>query len=336
MPDPEVPEENWVEKNEIEDYIKVTKHFDGANQKGSICSAGPWMNFRNKRNPCHGCDIYYATLVKNKAGHWESTRMSKQDLYVFSMFDYGTYHNIEQLDKQGQVKVNSQGQAYLNWTRCPGQRCEACRTNRETKIGHALHWPLNWTHFRILLSANDDVGRSCVTCGGRDVITSMAWTCHNCGECLIDMETTQFSVDDILKKSTEPFTCPHCHRTGFMDEVFQCSQCASMGKEGERATVFDVDLKVKVVVNPTTNNKALQIMDWSEPRPIDPQFAEEAKPLDLVARYTPESLDLQAKMFNVPVKREPVTTGQTAPTAGQPQPGQPAWQYSHPYGNKTA
>jgi hypothetical protein len=308
-------------------FIKFVEHFDGTMQKGTICSAGPFANDKNKRAPCHGCDIFWDTVVRNEKGRLESTRISRQNKYAFSVLDYGRYHKMDQYDTAtGQPKINpTTKQPYFNWVKCQGQGCDACRANIETKFGNMSHWPINFTQLQVLRSAEVDIGKSCVVCGTENSIGSLGWECPNCGECAIDMATTQMKLDELLKMTDEHYTCPSCAQTGFLHEVYECRACTPRGHTGVRSTLFDVDLRVKVVETGGNNGKVLQVLGWSAPRPIPTEFAEVAKPVDLVARYAPDPLDRQAQKFGISAapKREPQTGSQPA-----------ARQYTNPYGNK--
>lgn len=321
-------------KQTVMPFIKFVEHFDGVKEKGSICSAGPWANFKDKRAPCHGCDIFWDTVVRNEKGRLESTRISRQNKYAFSVFDYGRYHKMDQIDYDtGRPKINPQTkQPYFNWVKCQGQMCDACRAGLETKVGNMSHWPINYTQLQVLRSAETDIGKSCVVCCTENSVVSLGWECANCGDCAIDMSTTQMKLDELLKVTDEPYVCPACSTRGFLTEIYECQACTPRGHTGVRATLFDVDLRVKMIEAGGNNSKQLQVLGWSAPRPIPAEFVEVAKPVDLVARYAPDPLDRQAQKFGLPAgspKREPQTGAQPQQPA-QP----PARQYVNPYGNK--
>lgn len=368
-------------------FIKFVDHFDGQRKSGGICSGGALMNVKNRRQPCHGCDIYWATAARQANGRFESTRMSRQNKYAFSVFDYSLYHKLEQYDQDtGQVRMNAQGQPYFNWVRCqhsmswapetlppPMQRsCDACRAGKESKQGHASHWPINYTQLQSLRSAEANIGHSCVTCGTENSVASLGWMCGACGECVVDMSSTQLKREELLKLTDELYGCGACGQQAFLKEVYECRACAPRGQTGARSTLFDVDLKVMLTPGGSNNSKVLQVSGWSAPHPILAVFAEAAKPLDLVARYAPLSLEAQAAKFGVipgvtnqPMQQQPMQQPQRQPQvtgapftqqpppvqqgwapppaqqpqqqAFQPQAGaQPAPQYANPYGPKPA
>lgn len=310
-------------------FIKFTDHFDGAKKKGGICSAGPFANVKDKREPCHGCDIYWETAVRNAEGRFQSPRMSRQNKYAFNVFDYGVYHKLEQYDDQGKVRMNSvTKEAYFNWVKCQGQGCDACRAQKEAKQGNMSHWPINYTQLQVLRSAEVDIGKSCVVCHTKDTITSLGWTCPHCQDGVIDMATTDLKTSELLELTDKPYTCLSCGETGFLVDNIECGVCARTGQTGVRASLFDVDLNVKVLVGPT-GNKVLQVMGWSAPGPVQPPFDALIKPLDLIARYAPEPLERQALKFGVVAagpKREPQTGATGVPAARA---------YKNPFGPKT-
>ena len=297
-------------------FIQFTDHFFKRANTSIICSAGPLANFKDKRQPCYGCDIFWETVGRNAAGKLESPVISRQNKYAIPIFDYGLYHKMEQYDKTtGNIRIDPlTKEPYFNWTKCAGAPCDACRAGKESKYGHSTHLPLNYGQFQTLRSSALDIEQSCCTClseGG--TISSEAWVCHECGEDIVDMSTTTLTREELLKFTDNPFQC-QCAYLGYLDEMYDCRVCSSRKQSGERASLFDVDLKMKFVES-NDKGKILQIAGWSKPHPIAPEFAEAAQPLDLVARYTPLTFDQQVAKFggNVLSKNEgPRRAPQTA------------------------
>lgn len=291
-------------------YIQFTDHFlchAGQGGKSCICSAGPLRNIRNKRNPCRGCDIFWETAVRDpKTNRFDSPVISRQSKYAISVLDYGNYHKIEQYDQQTrQVKMNPRtNEPYFNWVKCQGQGCDGCRANKELKNGDMRHWPMSRTHFHILLTALQGISQSCTRCSTTDLngvspIKSIAWTCRNCGATAIDMATTPLKLDELLKMTDEPYKCPDCETEVLLEEQYTCVECAKRGQQGMRAGLFDVDLRVQLT-DTGQNAKMLNILGWSPPRPVAPGFEELAKPVDLIAKYMPDSMEYQISRFGAP------------------------------------
>jgi hypothetical protein len=302
--------ENIRVEQALSTFVKFVEHFDGARQKGANCSAGALANFKDLRQPCFGCDIYWETAQKNEStGRWESTRMGRQNKYAFSVYDYGVYHKLEQYDRTtGQVKINNKTQQpFFNWVKCIGQGCDACRAQKETKAGYMTHWPINYTQLQVLRTVESEIGRSCVTCGSVDSVISRAWLCPACGECAVDMFSTELKKDELLQLTDNPVQCTYCKEVGLLTELYECGVCKAAGNSGVRATLFDVDLKVMLIEG--GNGKSLQVMGWSPPGAVAPQFAGEVKPVDLIGRYAPHTLEFQAKQFGVTMAPK---TNQTA------------------------
>jgi hypothetical protein len=314
-------------------FIKFVDHFDGHNQRGAICSAGPWANVKEKRSPCYGCDIYWETAARNTEGRFTSTRISRQNKYAFCVFDYARYHKMEQIDRQsGQVRKDNKGTPFYNWVKCFGQGCDACRVpGIETKQGNMSHWPMNYTQLQVLRAAEVNIGRSCTTCGGVNCITSMAWICPSCKECAIDVSTTHLKKDELLQITDNVCQCASCAQQVLLTEIYECSICAQRGQAGVRASLFDVDLQVQLIPMPN-DQKNLQISGWSPPYQLPAQFAEAAKPLDLVARYKPDPLEYQASRFGIKTNNPPpgATAPQRQPHTGPMQQQMPPQGYAPP------
>lgn len=349
--DEETEPENLQVAQILMPFIKFIDHFDGQKNTGAICSAGPFANVKGRREPCRGCEIFWATVHRNQNGRLESSRMSKQNKYAFTVLDYSAYHKVPQVDRStGQTMKNAQGEPYYNWLRCFGQGCDMCRNQNEWKQGNCTHWNMSYTSLQTIRGAESDIGKSCVVCGQQDCIISRGWMCGHCGAEVVDMSSTQLKVEELLKLTDAPYGCGHCGQQVLLKEVYQCGPCTQRGHQGVRASIFDVDLKIKGVPSSTGKGKTLQIMGWSAPYPLSPEMKELAKPVDLVARYAPAPMDLQiAKFGEVPVPqtqqapqnqppqqppgRQPQTGGQYPPGAPQGyQPPQPQQPYQPPPG----
>jgi hypothetical protein len=308
-------------------YIQFVDHFlgraGGEKGKSCICSAGPLRNFKTKRNPCRGCDIFWETAVRDpKTNRLDSPVISRQRKFAICVLDYGNYHKLEQYDPQtGQMKINQKtGEPFFNWVKCLGMGCDACRANKEVKHGDMRHWPMSSAHFRQLLSTALNIGNACARCcttaiNGQSPIRSIAWTCSNCGNTAIDMATTELKMDELMKITDDPYVCPDCQTEVLLEEQITCAECANRGQQGVRAGLFDVDLSVQLVET-GQNAKMLNVMGWSPPRPVDPNYAALAVPIDLVAKYAPDSMEYQISRFGPPsaaaqAARTPVTTGAT-------------------------
>lgn len=307
-------------------FIKFSEHFYDRVKKGIICSAGPFANFKGKRAECYGCDIFWDTVVRSATGRLESTAISRQNKYALSIYDFGDYHKMEQIDRDtGAEKIDPKTKKpYFNWVKCQRDGCDACRAEKEKKSGHMSHWPITYTQLQVLRSSETNIGKYCAVCTKEDSISSHGWMCQSCGECVIDMATTGLKKAELVEMTDKEHTCAACNFTGFLSELFECRYCSQQGVEGARASLFDVDLRLQTVMN--GKDKLLQVAGWSIPYKLPPAVAEIAKPIDLVARYAPDPLERQALKFGITnvsgPRREPQTNGT------------PEKSYTVPYGDK--
>lgn len=310
-------------------FWPFVEHFDARSKRRCTCSAGPYSNDRNKRQPCHGCDLFWSSMKTNpSSGKKEKGFMGKRDMSAFTVIDFGKYHKVEQIDQQGRVRLNENTQQpFYNWVKCKKSSegkgiCDACDANKESKFGHRMHWPMGSDHYNTLLNYDETVGKGCVTCGQKDVIRNDAWLCPNldCGEAVID-DRTRLSKKEIDEIVYRPCRCKQCGQEAYLSELIACVNCTPAGHMPKRATIFDVDLRVQRVEPADGSNRTtLQIVGYSDPKPVPKQYAELAKPEDLGKIYAPTPLDKQAMLFQVPAAgpaREPVTAAGASRPYGQ-------------------
>jgi predicted RNA-binding Zn-ribbon protein involved in translation (DUF1610 family) len=285
-------------------YYPWTEHFHGGLRKGCTCSAGPLAMFKDKRQPCRACDIFWANKSKGK-----KNPMSRREMYSFSVLHYAPYTLMEQVDKDGKIRCNDEGEPYMNWVRRTKFEVQQDQAGgREVRDAHLLHWDIGYGHWGTLLEYDKEFGKSCRSCGGRDTIQMEAWTCPHCGEALIEPNSTytQAEIDEITNKEVR---CAHCQQVGRLTEYVSCTNCAN----GRRADIFDVDMGVKRVADAKGGNQTtLMVTSWSNPRPIDARFTELAKPLNLSKVFVPTPMEVQEELFGAgapnPGARQPVTT----------------------------
>lgn len=314
-------------------FFTLSEHYDGREEKSSICSAGPWAGSKKKSEPCYGCEIFWAGMgEKDHNGKKKQGRMSRREMYAFTVIDYGVYHHVPQTDfKTGQIRTKDDGTPWMEWKKCEAtpdtpQSCSGCRSAAETRRGARLHWQLGWGHYQTLLDADKQIGKSCSNCCAANSIVGIAWTCAACGDAIVDMATTTLKPKEIDELVGKNVTCT-CGHTGFAQEIIECRSCTGAGGTAKRATIFDVDMNVKRVADPNGGNATtLAISQWSTPAPIDPLFKEFAEPIDLAKVYAPTPLEKQRELFRYTpgsaagaVQRTPVTAGDAARPYGNQQ-----------------
>jgi hypothetical protein len=288
------------------EFVQFREHYDGATRKSAICSAGPYADFKELRNACNGCDIFWATLEPNATGRKESTRMSRQDKFAFSMIDFSTYHLTPQFDPSGRPRISQKtNKQYMNWRKCEGRGCDGCKAKYETKFGHNPHWPMPWGYFDFLREKEIQIGKSCKSCGGIETLRSDAWVCTNCKAAAIDMTATHLKTEEIKKITEKFYTCvPRinedgeqvgCGHTGFLKEAISCTACS----HAERMSIFDVEFKVLRI--PQGQNKSvLDVSNWVKRRPLTGELAELGKPKDLLKLFSPTPNKTQLDKFGPP------------------------------------
>lgn len=303
---------NLVKSTNILPFWPYTEHYDGRSEKSCICSAGPRGMTKASRLPCRGCDIYWEAYAAKAEGEKQTVkRMSKREMFAFTIIDYANYHRVPQVDASGAPRCSQDGTQYYNTVKCTGRGCKNCAAGCETKTGNRMHWSLGSMHFNTLLEYDNLIGMSCCTCGKKDCITTIAWLCSNpeCGEAVIDMSSTSLNDKEIAEQSQKVVRCPACKTDGYLKPVIECANCTPAGMEPRQATIFDVDLKVKRMEPADGSNATtLIISSWSEPHPVAPPFDGLAQNLDLAKIFTPTSMEQQVKLFDGGNIRQPVST----------------------------
>jgi hypothetical protein len=325
----QIPDELGVICDTTLSYYPYIEHFHGLLKKGGVCSAGPLHAFKNQRQPCLGCDKFWEQReMGNKKG-----AMGKREMYALTVMHFAPYAKVEQLDfHTKQVRRNSKGEPYMEWVQMlPHERMKF--QGREMREWNLMHWSLGFGHMTSLTDyAKTAIGQSCKNCGGVGCIIPVALTCRNCGNALLEYESTSLNPKQIDAMVDNAVKCPHCGFNDMLNEYINCSKCGN----GARADIYDVNIQLKKVQpSDGSNNNMLNCQGHSNPGPIDSRFAEFAKPLDLPDIYAPTPLIKQAEIWGInpqptaPIQQQfrPYTQqGPVAPT--QPMP--PQQQYQQP------
>jgi len=307
--------ENGDTQETLLPYYCFTEHFDGKHYTSSICSAGVFADDKDKRDPCLGCEIFWDTGGK-KGG-----RMSRRDMKAFTVFNLGTFHEVEEVDARGNVKISDKTKKpFMEWVKCAGRRCDACAAGKPTTKGRLQHYDVGYGHFSQLKEYAKTIGRCCKNCGGKDTIQEVAYLCPNCKEAVIDMATTHLKDEEIIKLVDEDMQCPHCRQKVLLEEIVECKDCGNP----ERAGIFDVDISFKKVAGPAgTNQSTLMFTGFGPVCPIDPVY--DVKPMDFTKMYEPTPLQVQADKFKatMPVQtpRQPVPASEISKPYGQEKSG---------------
>lgn len=288
---------------DVNSFYKYTLHFHGGKKKSTVCSAGPLSDFKGKADPCNGCDWFWYEWDQRKSNGADRPKsISRRDMWAFSVLVLAPFHKMDDLDREtGEIRRNDRGEPYYNWIKCQGRGCDGCAAGKETKQGHRLHWSMGMSHANTLFEYERVVGNHCRVCCQADCVQSVAWICQNpdCGEAVIEMAKTSLKDEEIDKLTSFESICPHCGVKGWLKELHECVNCKGAGREGDRATLFDVDLSVKrVEASDGSDQTTLSIVRHSLPKPIDAIYGEELrKPLNLPAIFSPTDMERQIALF---------------------------------------
>lgn len=310
--------ENIVQ--EVLPFFPFREHHNG--KRGAICSAGPlWAN-KTKAEPCPACTIFWEDVNERKAkkARGDNTkgpnRMSCRDQFGFTVFDYGLYFEVPDVDKNGQFRMNPKtNQPYTHWEK--GNPNDPKYAGMNWKQGHLQAWPMAQTYKDTFIEWSKKVGQSCNSCKSMDSLRTVMKICGNpnCQQPVYDPNNCTLSNEQREQIDYYPYTCQHCQQTAYVGEVVECSCC----QNPQRATIFDVDFQVQRM-GTAGQQTFLQIFSHSAPRPVqvaDPEVLKTIKPLDLEKKFAPTPPEAQAKMFNLTVVGQQPQAGQ-APSMGQP------------------
>lgn len=269
-------------------YFPYTEHFHGTMKKSCVCSAGPLANFKNLREPCKGCDMFWEGRSHDKRGP-----MSKRDLFAFTVLHYGDYAHVPQLDRNGQPRVNDAGQPYREWKHfLPHERNQYAQYDQRN--WNVMHWSVGTAHYQTLLEYDKLISMSCSSCSSKDSIVSEAWVCRNCEETIVEPATSSLSPAEIDQMTLSPCRCTACGHEDYLFEYISCTNCPN----ARRAELFDVDLTMKRVAPADGGNQtSLLITSWSNPQPIDERLIEVAVPLPLDQIFAPTPYEAQETLF---------------------------------------
>lgn len=291
----------------VTEYWKeFVTHFHGGLKKSIICSAGPHRNSKKLRQPCLGCDIFWEDYAANKGNKLHVKKISMSRRYGFAVMDLGRWHKVAQVDDNNNPKLNDKGEPYYNWEKDTGGRnCPIRAAALESKDGHMLSWDMPETQFTQLNGYSESIGSCCITCGQKDCITSVMWQCANpqCGDLVVDLDSTTLNPEQIVELTSNLYSCRACGETNFPEEVIDCSNCGPNGQSPQRASIFDVDMKIKTQDNPGAG-ATLILIGFSAPGPIVPELEELAKSAaNLDKKFAPTPMAKQIELFGPPAAK---------------------------------
>lgn len=308
-------------------YVKWREHVSksSGSPRSAICSGGALFANKKSALPCEGCVTWWEDVRERKAksARGDKTRgpnrMSCRDQYSYTWFDYAPYWKMPDIDKQtGQPRLNpNTNEPYYHWE--TGSVNDPKFAGKEWKQGHLLSWSMGSTYQDVLIMQAKQIGMHCNTCKGMGCIATLMKICGNpqCGQFIYDPNNTTLTIEQQNTIDYDKYSCPQCQQSNYVDEVIECANCTPQGHTPTRASIFDVDLQVQAAGNPGSQT-FLQVLTTSQPRALqiaDPKVLESVKPLDLLKKFAPTSLERQRQTWNIQVRA-------ATPDVVQ-QPGQP-------------
>lgn len=313
------------------EYLIFAEHFHGATKRGAICSAGPLYGNKKKAEPCAGCQLFWEDVRERQAKKSRGdkskgpNRMSRREMFAFTWWDYGLWLKLPRTDDHGNVIINpNTNQPYTDWEMAHPN--DPRQGQYEGKWGNLVAWPMSETHKDQLFTYADRTVRSdCATCGSQGTITAMAKVCGNpnCQQMVYDPQNSTLTIEQREKLEAEPYQCPHCGERHFIEEIIACRVCGQHNLVPKRANIFDVDLELIAVPSGDGKQTNLQILNRSNPRPIqvqDPEVLKNIKPMDLVAKFRPTPIEKQYELWGLSAGTQQSQQG------AQGMPGMPAMQ----------
>lgn len=281
-------------------FYSAIEHYDQLTKKFFFCTGGPWYQFSDRREPCHGCDQFDA--------EWEKTggdleRHARRRVFMVSVFDYGRFFQVDSVNKKtNQISTDKEGKPYKEWKKFYG-RGKPSFHFYDNKDGHLMHWKMggsNWT--QLTSSIMGMVSRTCTMCGQRDQIETQAWACPKCENPIMDLSGADSDLDQsvIDQRSTTADVCPTCGEIVVPIEVVSCLA----GCNGaQRTMLLDVDLNLSATAAKGVNKKGHDISasNWVR-RQIPEKFLMEAVSLKLNEIYRTDTLEQQ-------MEKSPITDG---------------------------
>lgn len=306
-----VRDENGVVVVDNLSYVKYVEYYHAVKNRSAIGSEGPLGDFKGKGQPCVAADWYWYEWRMRKANNSDKPNaMARREKFVFTVLVQAPFYKQPRTDKNtGQLIMNeTTNEPYYDWVKGSKRgNDEFAAAGFERKEGHIQHWSLGFSHWNTLTEYVDSLARHCRSCNNQDCIEQVALTCQNCGDSIVEFDSTTLTDAELEKVRNDETQCPHCKHVGYLEDIIRCSQC----NHAEQATLFDFDLEVKRVktAGDTGNQTTLSIIRASGPRPIDQIYGDDMrKPLPLDKIFAPTPVEKQIEFFgNVP---EAPATGQ--------------------------
>jgi hypothetical protein len=329
-------------------WFEATEHYHATMKKSTICSAGVARMDKKRAKPCRGCDISHEDYNERKRIANEKglksvehpNRISMSSKWVFLVLDMAWFFKGNRLDEHGRVQVNKNtGQAYTDWIKYDQNHHneylyasgEAQRNGKQVEMRHGMvqTWPLGFNQFGTINGWADVVQKHCRSCGNQNCVQTAGFSC---GTCNAPTNDSSLPPNELKQLVSKPLRCRHCGTVDYPKPIMSCAYCPNPVP----ANLYDVDMQVQQT---KVQGKRQLIIPWiSNPRPVDPAFAEALKKLpDAAKKFAPTPYEEQVAIFGPPPgQHAPQPYGQAQPPqgfgaypAGPPQ-GYPQQGYQQP------
>ena len=289
-----------------------------------VCSAGPDPHAAQQ---CIGC---------NQADHGNKDAKPK-DQWAFNIAHLAWYHSSPLMkDGQVQMKKDNSGPILVK-NQCANQRmenivltraaqaraqgfrapkaCEGCQQGHPFVFGDHRVIQVGKKHLDNILDLDVELGKRCANCGTNLLL--LYFDCGKCSEHMVDLASSGWTNAQIAEFGKSQQQCSKCQTVGQFVPYYECGYDERYAKiagagcgsdiEPIKGSIFDNVLWLQREGEKTETEFAVKkqelISQFKTPdgRPLADHLAEVVKaPFNLAEMYSPESLDDQAAMINIP------------------------------------
>ena len=238
-------------------------------------AAGQFRQWRNTDDPD-------STLFMRNEVDDPRVSMPKNQ-YFFNIVHFDVYHKDEIKDKNGNIIIAKNGpnagQPLMGWKPVNSlkDRRNLCKSpDEDTAFFRKKYLQVGPTHYDNLLTILDKAAEICHCTGNLEIIN---YKCEHCGEDMLDMYSSNLTIEDVNRFGDGQKRCPHCRQRGWPIPSLECDSCdnpmphrfdqvvAKVKKSGQGPqTVIQVDDVISIgqfrlenkekVVEPNEQNQA--------------------------------------------------------------------------------
>jgi len=281
-------------EGEETEYFPYVDHFAARSNRGFICSKKYQIvdgELTSVGGKCLGC--------KEREGGADDIRWSMK--HAFNVLHLAWYHKVPAEDEHGRpikyTKGKRTGEQIMNDEICEGRRCPHCAAKLDKFFGRKVHWSIGSGHMSELAGIVSEIEKDCKSCGeGR--LETVSYECDKCGFPLIDMQTTEMKLEDILSFVARKRECPKCGNVAIPLKQVECDHC----QDPKPLSIFDCELEIKRQGEGT--NSTVQVPRWtaidimSYKDKVD-DFEEKIKPFVFKKIFCSDPFDIQAKILKI-------------------------------------